>query len=59
MIEFSQVTVTYPDAARPTLSDVSLLVEEGELCLVAGEWGGGWALIGRSRLYQGILPLRG
>ena len=27
MIEFSQVTVTYPDASRPVLSDVSLLVE--------------------------------
>jgi energy-coupling factor transport system ATP-binding protein len=41
VIEFSQVTVTYPDAARPTLSDVSLLVEEGELCLVAGPTGAG------------------
>ena len=41
MIEFSQVTVTYPDAARPVLADVSLLVEEGELCLVAGPTGVG------------------
>ncbi len=41
MIEFSRVTVTYPDASRPVLSDVSLQVEEGELCLVAGPTGAG------------------
>ncbi|UOX87557.1 ATP-binding cassette domain-containing protein [Amycolatopsis sp. FBCC-B4732] len=41
MIEFSRVTVTYPDASRPVLSDVSLEVEEGELCLVAGPTGAG------------------
>ncbi|GAA4539046.1 ABC transporter ATP-binding protein [Amycolatopsis samaneae] len=41
MIEFSQVSVTYPDATRPTLSTVDLLVEEGELCLVAGRTGAG------------------
>ncbi|MET8994705.1 ATP-binding cassette domain-containing protein [Amycolatopsis sp. NPDC004169] len=41
MIEFSRVTVTYPDASRPVLSDVSLQIEEGELCLVAGPTGAG------------------
>ncbi|MFT7872167.1 MULTISPECIES: ABC transporter ATP-binding protein [Amycolatopsis] len=41
MIEFSQVTVTYPDASRPVLSDVSLQIDEGELCLVAGPTGAG------------------
>ncbi|MFE0025792.1 ABC transporter ATP-binding protein [Amycolatopsis sp. NPDC059021] len=41
MIEFSGVGVTYPDAAGPTLSNVDLLVEEGELCLVAGRTGAG------------------
>ncbi|NBH05887.1 ABC transporter ATP-binding protein [Amycolatopsis sp. SID8362] len=41
MIEFSRVTVTYPDASRPVLSDVTLEVEEGELCLVAGPTGAG------------------
>ncbi|EOD70152.1 ABC transporter ATP-binding protein [Amycolatopsis vancoresmycina] len=41
MIEFSRVTVTYPDASRPVLSDVSLTVDEGELCLVAGPTGAG------------------
>src|SRR5690606_33859253 len=29
MITFEQVTVTYPDASRPTLHDVDLRVEEG------------------------------
>lgn len=41
MIEFSRVTVTYPDASRPVLSDVSLTIDEGELCLVAGPTGAG------------------
>jgi len=41
VIEFVDVTVTYPDAATPVLRDVSLTVEEGELCLVAGRTGAG------------------
>jgi energy-coupling factor transport system ATP-binding protein len=41
VIEFSRVTVTYPDASRPVLSDVSLTIDEGELCLVAGPTGAG------------------
>ncbi|WIX81062.1 ATP-binding cassette domain-containing protein [Amycolatopsis carbonis] len=41
MIEFSQVTVTYDGASAPMLRGVDLLVEEGELCLVAGRTGVG------------------
>ncbi|HWD02204.1 MAG TPA: ATP-binding cassette domain-containing protein [Amycolatopsis sp.] len=41
MIEFSQVSVTYEGAARPVLRDVDLVIEEGELCLVAGRTGAG------------------
>ncbi|MEO3751063.1 ATP-binding cassette domain-containing protein [Streptomyces sp. B6B3] len=41
MITFEQVSVTYHQAARPTLRDVELHVEEGELCLVAGRTGTG------------------
>ncbi len=41
MIEFSHVGVRYDGATRPTLSNVDLLVEEGELCLVAGRTGSG------------------
>lgn len=41
MIEFKQVTVTYPDTASATLSDVSLTVPEGEFTLVIGATGCG------------------
>ena len=41
MIEFRDVTVTYPDAGRPVLSGVNLRIDEGELCLVVGRTGAG------------------
>ncbi|MCW2680129.1 MAG: ATP-binding cassette protein [Frankiales bacterium] len=41
MIRFAGVTVTYPDAAAPTLRDVDLHVPEGELCVVLGRTGAG------------------
>ena len=41
MITFDRVTVTYADAARPVLRDVTLTIEEGELCLVVGRTGSG------------------
>lgn len=41
MIEFSHVGVRYDGASRPVLSNVDLVVEEGELCLVAGRTGSG------------------
>ena len=41
MITFDRVTVTYVDAGRPVLRDVSLTIEEGELCLVVGRTGSG------------------
>ena len=41
MIVFDAVTVTYAGAAAPVLADLSLTVEEGELCLVAGRTGAG------------------
>jgi energy-coupling factor transport system ATP-binding protein len=41
MIDFDQVTVTYVDAPRPVLRDVTLRVDEGELCLVVGPTGAG------------------
>ena len=41
MITFDRVTVTYVDAGRPVLHDVSLTIEEGELCLVVGRTGSG------------------
>ncbi len=41
MIRFEHVTITYDGASAATLSDVDLLVPEGELCLVAGRTGSG------------------
>ncbi len=41
MIEFDRVTVTYADAPAPVLRDVTLTVDEGELCLVVGRTGSG------------------
>ncbi|MEP6814323.1 MAG: ATP-binding cassette domain-containing protein, partial [Marmoricola sp.] len=38
---FEQVTITYPDASRPALAAVDLVVDEGELCLVIGPTGSG------------------
>ena len=41
MIEFDRVSVTYDGAAGPTLRDVTLRLDEGELCLVIGHTGSG------------------
>jgi energy-coupling factor transporter ATP-binding protein EcfA2 len=41
VIAFDQVSVTYDGSDRPVLRDVSLQVEEGELCLVIGHTGSG------------------
>ncbi len=40
-IRFDRVSVTYADATRPVLRDVTLEVEEGELVLVVGRTGSG------------------
>ncbi len=41
MISFDQVSVTYEGSARPVLSNVCAVIEEGELCLVIGHTGSG------------------
>ncbi|MGC4856943.1 ABC transporter ATP-binding protein [Micromonospora sp. DT4] len=41
MIRFERVSVTYDGASRPTLRDVDLSIDEGELCLVVGHTGAG------------------
>ncbi len=54
MIRFEQVSVTYPDAAAPTIHGVDLRVDEGELCLVVGRTG-----VGKSTLLgsiNGLVP---
>jgi energy-coupling factor transport system ATP-binding protein len=40
-VSFERVTYTYPGAAEPALRDVTLQVEPGELCLLAGLSGEG------------------
>lgn len=40
-IEFRDVTITYADAPVPSLRDVSLTIEPGELALVVGRTGSG------------------
>jgi energy-coupling factor transport system ATP-binding protein len=41
VIEFDQVTLTYPEAGPPVLANVNLRIAEGELCLVVGRTGSG------------------
>jgi energy-coupling factor transport system ATP-binding protein len=54
VIHFEQVTLTYPDADHPTLTDVELHVPEGELCLVVGRTGSGKSTL--LRAVNGLVP---
>ncbi|MDG4765813.1 ATP-binding cassette domain-containing protein [Solwaraspora sp. WMMD406] len=54
MIEFDDVTVTYPGAATAALSNVTLSIAEGELCLVAGRTGAGKSTL--LRAVNGLVP---
>ena len=54
MIIFDHVSVTYPEATEPTIRDVDLRIDEGELCLVVGRTG-----VGKSTLLgavNGLVP---
>ncbi|MBB5953569.1 energy-coupling factor transport system ATP-binding protein [Saccharothrix tamanrassetensis] len=54
MIRFENVSVSYPDAPGPTLSEVDLHVPEGELCLVVGRTGSGKSTL--LRAVNGLVP---
>lgn len=54
MISLDRVTFRYQDAAKDILSNVSLTIPEGELCLVAGETGTGKSTL--LQLINGLAP---
>lgn len=54
MIQFDQVSVTYPDTDLCVLADLSFTVAEGELCLVAGGTGSGKSTL--LRAVNGLVP---
>ncbi|HSV37125.1 MAG TPA: ATP-binding cassette domain-containing protein [Nocardioidaceae bacterium] len=54
MILFEDVTVTYPDAHQPVLANVTLRIDEGELCLVMGRTGSGKTTL--LRAINGLVP---
>jgi energy-coupling factor transport system ATP-binding protein len=54
VLEFSGVTYTYPGAARPALSDVSLEIGHGQLVVLAGKSGSGKSTLLRSA--SGLVP---
>ncbi|WP_431910643.1 ABC transporter ATP-binding protein [Micromonospora carbonacea] len=54
MIIFDRVTVRYVEGGSPPLRDVTLRVEEGELCLVAGRTGAGKSTL--LRAINGLVP---
>jgi energy-coupling factor transport system ATP-binding protein len=54
MIELRGVSVTYPGASRPALSDVNLTIGEGELWLAAGPTGSGKSTL--LRCVNGLVP---
>ncbi|MGA1091404.1 MAG: ABC transporter ATP-binding protein [Candidatus Nanopelagicales bacterium] len=53
-MEFDSVTITYSGASAPTLADVSLTIDEGELVLVVGETGSGKSTF--LRAINGLVP---
>ncbi|MFC3504065.1 ABC transporter ATP-binding protein [Micromonospora krabiensis] len=54
MITFDQVTVHYVEGGPPPLRDVTLRIDEGELCLVAGRTGAGKSTL--LRAINGLVP---
>lgn len=54
MITFDRVTVHYAEGGPPPLRDVTLHIDEGELCLVAGRTGAGKSTL--LRAINGLVP---
>jgi energy-coupling factor transport system ATP-binding protein len=53
-VAFSQVTYTYPESSEPALRGVTLELEQGELCLLAGRSGQGKSTLLRAAC--GLVP---
>ncbi|HEY5193022.1 MAG TPA: ATP-binding cassette domain-containing protein [Solirubrobacteraceae bacterium] len=51
---FSRVTYRYPEGSQPALRDVTLRIEQGELCLLAGRSGQGKSTLIRAAC--GLVP---
>ncbi|MEH1015421.1 ATP-binding cassette domain-containing protein [Micromonospora sp. CPCC 206060] len=54
MIEFNRVSVRYAGSTEPMLRDVTLRIDEGELCLVVGRTGAGKSTL--LRAVNGLVP---
>ncbi|MFL6179164.1 MAG: ABC transporter ATP-binding protein [Actinomycetes bacterium] len=54
MIRLENVSLTYPDAVRPALRNVTLSIPEGELALVVGRTGSGKSTL--LRVINGLAP---
>jgi len=54
MIRFENVSLTYPDTAGPTLSNVNLTITEGELAVLIGRTGSGKSTL--LRAINGLVP---
>ncbi|MFL6181373.1 MAG: ABC transporter ATP-binding protein, partial [Actinomycetes bacterium] len=54
MIRLENVSLTYPDAVRPALRNVTLSIPEGELALVVGRTGSGKSSL--LRVINGLAP---
>jgi len=54
MIEFKNVTFTYPGSTHPALRGVTLEIKEGDLCLVMGPSGAGKSTL--LRCINGLVP---
>jgi energy-coupling factor transport system ATP-binding protein len=54
MIRFSAFSFSYAEAPAPTLRDVDLSIDEGELCLVIGQTGSGKTTL--LRAVNGLVP---
>jgi len=53
-MEFSRVTYRYPERSQPALREISVRIEQGELCLLAGRSGQGKSTLIRAAC--GLVP---